>query len=123
MIDNKEPPDWAMARAAELAGVGKIDMTANAFAQACSQMQVGFARYIAAHEEAPVDPALIAARELFSQHHSAGRVDLTFYGGLAKSGAANAEILSGDFDRHGILLQFLAGIHRGIELAKTGGAA
>ena len=100
MIDNKEPPDWAMARAAELAGVGKIEVTANAFAQACSQMQVGFARYIAAHEEAPVDPlyeALFAVVEL-------GRYDTR----------EQTQLLRHELEKRGLTI---------VELAKTGGAA
>jgi len=116
MIDNKEPPDWAMVRAAELAGVGKIEVTANAFAQACSQMQVGFARYIAAHEEAPVDPLLIEAREICAQYWERG-------------GNPIARDIARDY-RNGIhdedderLTPVLAALKRGIELAKTGGAA
>jgi len=67
-----------------------------------------FARYIAAHEEAPVDPLLLEARACAASAQSTGAADLTMAGGM---------------DSQPIVVACLAALRRGIELAKTGGAA
>jgi len=108
-----QPPDWAIERAEEL----HILERAKADARNTIEIHVhAFARYIAAHEEAPVDPLLIEAREICAQYWERG-------------GNPVARDIARDY-RNGIhdedderLTPVLAALKRGLELAKTGGAA
>jgi len=74
-----------------------------------------FARYIAAHEEAPVDPLLIEAREIAAM---AAERD-----GGKRIATSPEAYRSGERDDEPGVLDVIEGIKRGIELAKTGGAA
>lgn len=109
------PADWAVGRARELTGTM---LWTNGQGRHHTPLET-FARYIEAHESPPVDLALAEARKLFAAQHRAGRYDLTFAGGVAKYGAAEAEILRGDFDKHGILLLMESCLRRGLELGQT----
>lgn len=53
------PPQWAIKRAREMTGY---------FAP--TDMINAFARYIAKHEQPPVDPDVLAVREILAAHHS-----------------------------------------------------
>ncbi len=87
-------PEWAMERAFALANADVVPTTDLSTWTAAI---TAFAAYIAAHEEPPVDPLLIEAREIL-RHYGYERT------GTAEEGLA------------------LAGIRRGIELAKAGEA-
>jgi len=97
-------PDWALERAKELH---------RAAGGATTPMAHAFARYIAAHEEAPVDP-----------------VDHAIEGALSFAAAdsifsVNDELFQSDgADLREFIAKFRDQLSkRGIELAKTGGAA
>jgi hypothetical protein len=63
MSVNENPPEWAFNRVAEL--VGYVD----GHGPRGSRAGVAFARYIATHEDAPVDPLELEADNLASGHH------------------------------------------------------
>ncbi len=73
----------------------------------------------------PVDPLLIEAREMLVALHERG-LDLYASTGndspretfVAKYGAANDAIRAGKYDKHGRLLELLAALRRGLELAR-----
>ncbi len=102
-----EIPVWAKARACELVRVENPDADVQPedhfppFARA-------LARYIAAHEEAPVDPLLIEAREIAAQAYS-NRRDHDFAGWIRR----------GDKDSIYEVQVALAALRRGMELAKS----
>jgi len=106
-------PDWAVGRA-RLHFTQELDLCTDE--ETINVYRSAFARYIAAHEEAPVDPLLIEAREICAQYWERG-------------GNPVARDIARDY-RNGIhdedderLTPVLAALKRGIELAKTGGAA
>ena len=104
----EQVPDWALERAKELH---------RAAGGATTPMAHAFARYIAAHEEAPVDPLLIEAREIVAvwlenNPNKAFRDKWT-----------PENTRKGKLDDDATVAQALAALKRGIELAKTGGAA
>lgn len=91
------PPAWAVERAKQLhrdEGGAVVPMVR------------AFARYIAEHEEAPVDPVVLEARNLAS--------DLGWY-------QANSlgQLHSGAFDNTTTQQGLIAAIRRGIELGKV----
>jgi hypothetical protein len=101
-------PEWAERRALELAklqGAGRGQ--AKTDGHYYSDMLNGFARYIAEHEEPPVDPLLIEARGL-----AAGPI------GAKGFDAAAYEILYGQNDACADVQLALAALRRGMELAQ-----
>lgn len=112
----EEIPEWAWERAEVLCKAERSSTdwwTPNRDFPSVSAL----ARYIAQHEEPPVDPLLIEARKLYADAHRAGRFHLQLPGAVAKYGAAEKQILAGDFDYR--LEDTLAALRRGIELAKS----
>jgi len=122
MSGAEQVPDWAIERAVDLlnAGTEKLDRDTSVwFSSDRDDPETGlpqFAAYIAAHEEAPVDPLLIEAREICAQYWE-------------RCGNPVARDIARDY-RNGIhdegderLTPVLVALKRGIELAKTGGAA
>lgn len=88
-------PQWAIRRAEELrVGSEFIHDT--------------FARYIAAHEEPPVDPLLIEAREIVARFYD------------TKEGLRHRAKLfrDGDYDNKPECVQALMALRRGMELSK-----
>lgn len=97
------PPEWAIQRAlAELCVGG----------QPVCHVVKGFARYIAEHEEPPVDPLLIEAREIvagwYVQNPPKCRV-------LSNS---PEHIRDGKCDDRGEVRQALSALKRGMELGR-----
>ena len=62
-------PQWALERAAELANKEAGDACFTAAYMAGLYLGEAFARYIAQHEEPPVDPVLKDAREIAAKHY------------------------------------------------------
>ena len=102
-------PQWAKDRAVELSrsewsypgtrGIIRAEVFSNPSYPAC----IAFARYIAEHEEPPVDPLLIEAREIAAgfKHYEP------------------EDVLAGQLD-HSVALQMtLAALKRGMELANA----
>lgn len=106
-----EIPQWALERAAELANkeAGVAGFTAAYMTEA--DLGRAFASYIAQHEEPPVDPLLIEAREIVARHEDSLGFDED-----AKSTRA------GDVDSCESVQFTLTGLRRGIELGKAGAA-
>lgn len=105
MIDT--PPDWAFGLLDQLVADESRD------AEPASYTRVGraFARYIARHEEPPVDPLLIEAREICAKVQE------------ERGSPLHAQQLrDGDFDVHQgpMMLAAMAALRRGIELGKGG---
>lgn len=106
-----EIPQWARERAAELANKESDDACFTAAYVAAAYLGEAFARYIAQHEEPPVDPLLIEAREIVARHEDSLGFDED-----AKSTRA------GDVDSCESVQFTLTGLRRGIELGKAGAA-
>jgi len=111
-----EIPQWALERAAELANKegGEVGAASDAYTPdgvACTYIGRTFARYIAQHEELPVDPLLSEAREIVARH-----ADSLGFDEDAKSTRA------GDIDSLESVQFTLTGLRRGIELGKAGAA-
>lgn len=117
MSENTPPPEWAKKRAIELAGYTYFD------APDChalgiigqTSLQKGFdafARYIAAHEEPPVDPAVVAARKLVvdTQHNYP---DSPWHQNEA------TETLAGRRDNTLVVMAAIEGVRRGIEIGSA----
>lgn len=64
-----EIPQWAIERAAELACEVATKPIYNADKVVNLHLDQAFASYIAKHEEPPVDPLLIEAREIAAKHY------------------------------------------------------
>ena len=96
------PPEWAWKRMRDLTAV---EVATNA-------REVAFARYIAAHEEAPVDPLLLEAREIVKAVLHSGT-------GHTRCNCA-AEIDAGKWDGKGKVETALRSLRRGIEIAGGG---
>jgi len=60
-------PEWAVKRATDLTNEAMRD---GSWLPIGGHASAAFARYIAEHEEPPVDPLLIEAREIVKAHHS-----------------------------------------------------
>jgi hypothetical protein len=96
-MNNKDIPDWAFKKAAELSG-GKI------FADKKTQTDWAFAKYISEHEKPPIDKDILIARKLLIEeypkrgHHS---VCKSIEGGFWDDGGyikAIVRALKGDFE-------------------------
>jgi hypothetical protein len=103
-----EIPQWAKERACELANAihEYPRFTVDHLDRDWPSLQA-FARYIAAHEEPPVDPLLVEARKIacgIGIDRSYGR-------------AWQTAVASGADDQNEYILGALAGLKRGIELA------
>lgn len=107
-----EIPDWAIQRANTLydAENPKNGYVGDNFRRA-------FGRYIAAHEEPPVDPLLIEARKLFLLDHNSG-VDLWDSGVMLKDGAGSHLIMNGRFDLRPEIGKYMGALRRGIEIER-----
>lgn len=73
-MDKDMPADWAIERAIELVNVDGSTYTHESLTQkhiAGWSLCNAFARYIEAHEQPPVDPDLVTAREIMSRAMSA----------------------------------------------------
>lgn len=92
-------PQWARDRADELC------LRESSKDNWCSD---AFARYIAAHEEPPVDPLLIEARKIAASQGRLTQLGVDCY-------------LRGIRDDDEWVKAALAGLKRGIELAQSGG--
>ena len=64
-MDKDNPPEWALKKAVELINAGITP-----FISSCHTAAHNVARYIAEHEEAPVDPDLIEARNILAKDSS-----------------------------------------------------
>lgn len=104
MTDKTENvPEWAMKRVQELTGEYWQPPIARQH-----PVSVAFARYIAAHEEAPVDPLLIEAREIVASWHER----------FPNLGYKPSSYRDGRRDDSPEITQALAALRRGIELAR-----
>lgn len=108
-----EIPEWAAGRVSDLFGA---EHDGKGGEHAYTVLSRAFARYIAAHEEPPVDPLLIEARKLLILDHTGGH-DLWHGGTMMKDGAANELIRAGHYDGHKFIPRYLAALRRGMELA------
>lgn len=110
-----EIPQWALKLAVKKCGLAWVEEHAPDLAK----MGVGkwetpiecFARYIAQHEEPPVDPLLIEARELAAKHYEQ-------VGSYILADATR----SGERDSLGLIKVIAEALRRGIELGKAGAA-
>jgi len=89
------PPVWAMKKANDI------------FKDSGGTFTEDFARYIAAHEEAPVDPLLIEAREICAVDAERNRL------GIAE------QYRAGRMDNVPLLQLTIQGLRRGIEIGKA----
>lgn len=102
-------PEWAVRRAVEMA-----NQTAGYTVQNSHQARLdtlgpygkSLARYIAEHEEPPVDPLLIEAREIAATNFE-----------LAGAGFPE-EVRAGAWDHKTCVIVALAALKRGIEIGK-----
>jgi len=106
------PPDWAIERALEQGyrGNGWTANVVKAYGPSTPLIEtvLSFARYIARHENAPLDPLLIEARQLV-----ADRYNDTF-------GAEHkAATLAGEDDDSDAIKNCLAALRRGIEIGEA----
>lgn len=97
-----EIPQWAQDKAQRLTA-DEIDETSGLGAGLHHAM-TAFARYIAGHEEPPVDPLLIEAREICASRDGVDAVQARSY-------------RDGRHDAGGAVDTALAALRRGIELA------
>lgn len=106
-MQNEKVPSWAFARANELAvKYGMEDEKGRVFDGPYTRpLQVAFARYIAEHEEPPVDPLLEEAINLVINDETE-RSDRQ-NDAIRKSGMASKQVRAA-----------LNGLRRGIELAR-----
>jgi hypothetical protein len=100
------PPDWALSKALKLMEYGGTPIETVRKEPSEHYEVVAFARYIAEHEEPPVDPLLIEAREIASN----SRI------GAGKLGSMIIREGGGD-DAEDVQLAYAA-LRRGMELAK-----
>ena len=96
------PPDWAIERVQEITGYYWPTSTVAGHA-----ISTAFARYIAKHEEPPVDPLLIEAREVWARERE-------------ESGNSRVAALyrAGRYDSDPAIKTALAALKRGIEIGK-----
>lgn len=107
-----KPPVWAVERANELAiNAGMPVERARVFdGPYTAPLQTAFARYIAEHEEPPVDPLLIEARQVAVE---------TLALHANHSPITAREIREGNWDKQPIVQAPLAALRRGIEIGKS----
>lgn len=65
MVEQDMPADWAIERALTLLGLSQSEKTYVKQFAMVDPSTLGFARYIEAHEEAPVDPIRAEADKLY----------------------------------------------------------
>lgn len=104
------PPDWAIEKALRRSG---YQVTVPAEVKNGSMIHAreaifAFARYIASHEDAPVDPLLVEARKLVSERYS-----------QALNSDAIRATLAGEDDDTAAVQNCLIALRRGIELGKS----
>ncbi len=92
-------PDWAIERAKDLRDAG--------FQRGDKNYTHTFARYIAEHEEPPVDPLLIEAREIAARRAQAVGEE-----------AWSRRYLAGEYDGAVGVQCALRGLKRGVELER-----
>lgn len=102
-------PEWAVKRANDLTSEAMKD---GSWLPIGGHASAAFARYIAEHEEPPVDPLLIEARELAAQER-----ERSFRGERTPE-----EYRSGAADGTPVMRLALAALKRGMELAPRGKA-
>lgn len=90
---------WSFKRTEEIAPYGTPPV----------EMRKLWAAYIAEHEQPPVDPLLLEARELVASHYEAGLCYVTA-----------REVRAGERDTDNYLCGVVSGLRRGIELGKAG---
>lgn len=106
-MSDQLPPEWAIERAKEVLSKGDP----RSIRTLASWIYLAFARYIAEHEEPPVDPCVAAGRKLVAetQHNwpeSQWHID------EAK------ETLAGNRDYTLVVKAAIEGVRRGIEIGK-----
>lgn len=106
-----EIPQWALERAAELANKEMGEDYLSPTSIAGTYVGTALARYIAQHEEPPVGPMLIEARELAAKHYEQ-------VGSYILADATR----SGERDSLGLIKVIAEALRRGIELGKAGAA-
>lgn len=99
-------PDWARQRMLKLAGEG-----ADADLPWSKDVENAFARYIAQHEEPPVDPLLIEAREIAAKVVEKAENDGEEYDW-------SRHCRSGSYDDRSDVQIALAALKRGMELER-----
>lgn len=95
MSEQTDIPQWALDRVYELTGFGSS--------------WKAFARYIAQHEQPPVDPLLLEAREIAAEVYE--RQSLPEFAGRLRDGFNDDDEAT---------LSALAGLRRGIEIGREG---
>lgn len=104
-----EIPQWAKERACELANAANPKWGFTVATTAWdNEFPLAFARYIAEHEEPPVDPLLVEAREIVKE---------TLTPENHKRCDCRGEIDRGEWDRGQKVRAALAALKRGMELA------
>jgi hypothetical protein len=111
-----EIPYWALQRAAELANRegGEVGAARGAYTPdelAYTYIGRTFARYIAQHEEPPVDPLLIEAREIAAKFFEENGTPI-----------ASGNCRAGKMDSMPLVRLTAEALRRGIELGKAGAA-
>lgn len=102
-------PEWAFERAAKLTNAIACNAAYTAYTCRVLNMGQAFARYIAEHEQPPADPLLIEAREILAREYEEC--------GMPEAAQHTRE---GVWNVVGRVEDILAGLRRGIELAKEG---
>jgi len=106
-----EIPQWAYERVSRLQDDFSGASYYVSLSASYADLKGAFALYISQHEEPPVDPLLIEAREIAISES---------YGGRARWAEAWREkIMRGDDDREDRVKVALAALKRGIELGKS----
>ncbi|MFK4871617.1 hypothetical protein [Novosphingobium sp. ZW T3_23] len=106
------PPYWAYVRSCELSGGAGIEERLYDHDCAFTKQTLAFARYIAAHEDEPVDPCVEAGRRLVAetQHNFP---DSPWH--ITEA----AETIAGNRDCTLIVMAAIEGVRRGIEIGKA----
>lgn len=99
-------PKWAIERACDLINDQTTSRPYSLKADVRTPSVVAMARYISQHEEPPVDPDLLTAREILAKEYK---------GEGWVSHADQAAILKGDRDNTFIIRAVVAGIKAGKE--------
>ena len=106
-------PEWAVKRACELTNLDGSTYSPETIERQgvlCTSIGLAFARYIADHEEEPVEPLLIEAREICAADY---RIRYPNVG----DGTWPDHCINGAYDSDAEVQLTLAGLRRGIELA------
>lgn len=110
----EEIPQWAFRRVAKLCSQEPLK-TGDVFTEdsvAGWEGTIAFARYIAAHEEPPVDPAVVAGRKLVAEtQHNWPESPWHMH--------EAAETLAGNRDFTLVVKAAIEGVRRGIDLGKS----